>query len=208
MTKVFLHAQTENGLDGWQEVRADASTWSLQTIEYEHHEIHSGSSYTCHYNNDCTNIGEMTVIAFNTPDTTKWAHVIAEVSATAAAYFAIYEATSIDVGEGTALSIYNHNRNSTKTSTVSTIEATPVANKATSFNEGQAAAANITTTTELMRVYIGAGEKVTAAGGGTRGAAEFVLKQDTQYAFMIVSTTADDNTHSILLNYYEHTDKS
>ena len=27
------------------EVRIDASTHSLQTVEYEHHEIHSGSHY-------------------------------------------------------------------------------------------------------------------------------------------------------------------
>jgi len=186
---------------------ADKATNALNTISYEHHEIHSGGSYTCHYNNTCTNTGEMTVIAFNTGNTAKWVHLVAEVSATAAAYFAVYETTSIDNGEGTALTIYNRNRNSSNTSTVSTIDATPTVGSASSYDETAAAGANITTTTELVRTYLGAGQKVTASGGDSRGVAEFVLKQNTQYAFMVVSTTDDDNTHNIVLDFYEHTDK-
>ena len=76
MTKVFLHAQTESGPDGWQEVRADASTWSLQTIEYEHHEIHSGSSFTCwHSETAPTDTNDRTVITFLTPSGTKYLHI-------------------------------------------------------------------------------------------------------------------------------------
>ena len=186
---------------------ADKATHALSVIEYPHHEVHGGSAFTCHFSNDCTNTGEMTVIAFNTGDSKKWVHLVAEVTATAAAYFAVYETTSIDNGEGTTLTIYNRNRNSSNTSTVSTIEATPTVGSATSFNEGQANGANITTTTELVRTYVGAGEKVNASGGDTRGVSEFVLKQNTQYAFMLVSTTDDDNTHNIVLDWYEHQDK-
>ena len=71
--------------------------------------------FSCWYMNTVTDIGKKSVIAFNTPNTTKWVHMIAEGSATASAHFKIYETTSIDVGEGTQLTIYNHNRNSTKT---------------------------------------------------------------------------------------------
>ena len=186
--------------------RLDASTHAMETIEYEHHEIHSGSSYTCHYTNTVTNIGEMTVIALNAPDTTKEIHLVVEFSSTAASYFAVYEATSIDVDEGTQLTVYNRNRNSANAATITSIETAPVANKATSYDETQAAGANITTTTELSRTYIGAGERKSVGGGG-RGVSEWILDRAGQYAFMLVGTTADDCTHSLALDWYEHTPK-
>lgn len=187
-------------------VRIDSSTHAMETITYSHHEIHGGSSFTCHYNNDVTNIGEMTVIAFNTPNTTKWVHVVVEYESSAASYFAIYENPSIDDDEGTQLTIYNRNRNSATAATVTSIETVPVANKATSYNEAQAAGANITTTTELARAYLGSGERKSVGAGG-RGITEFVLDQNQQYAFMLVATTNDDCTHNLTLDWYEHTDK-
>jgi hypothetical protein len=150
----------------------------------------------------------MTVIAFNTPDTTKWIHVVVSGEATAAAYLAIWENPSIDVDEGTDLTIYNRNRNSATASGVSTIETAPESGKATSFDETQAAGANITTTTELARTYLDAGQRQSASGGNTRGTLEFVLDQNNQYAFAIVSTTDDDNTHNLEVSWYEHTDQA
>ena len=195
-----------SGAGETDDVRIDAATNAMETIEYEHHEVHSGSSFTCHYDNEVTNIGEMTVIAFNTPDTTKWVHLIAAVGSTGACYVGIYEDTSIDVDEGTQLTIYNRNRNSATTATVTSIETAPVANKATSFNEGQAAAANITLTTELERNYLGAGERKTVGGSG-RASQEWVLEQAQQYCVMLYSLTADTVTHNITLDWYEHTDR-
>ena len=195
-----------SGAGETDDVRIDASTNALETIEYEHHEVHSGSSFTCHYNNDVTNIGEMTAIAFNTPDTTKWAHLVVEAESTGACYVIICENPSIDVDEGTQLTIYNRNRNSATASTVTSIETVPVANKATSYTEAQAAGANITTTTELERNYLGAGDKKTLGGSG-RGTQELVLDQNQQYVVIAVSLTANDATHNITLDWYEHSDR-
>jgi len=202
-----LSARWGGGAGEIDQVRIDASTSALETIEYEHHEIHSGSAFTCHFYNEVTNIGEMTAIAFNTPDTAKWPHLIVSAGSTGACYVAVYEDTSIDADEGTQLAIYNRNRNSVTTATVLSIETVPVANKATSFNEAQAAAANITTTTELERDYLGAGERKTI-GGSNRGTQEFVLEQNQQYCVLIYSLTADTVTHNITLDWYEHTDKN
>jgi hypothetical protein len=202
-----VKVQGYNGTN-FQDIRIDTSTRSIQTVDYAHHEIHSGSSFTCHYNNDVTNIGEMTVIAFNTKDATKWVHMFAIAESTGAAYFAIYENPTIDVDEGTDLAIYNRNRNSATAATVSTIETVPEEGKATSYNEVQAASANITTTTEITRFYIGGGSKQSSSGGNTRAEVEFVLDQNQQYAFMIYALTADDMTHNILLDWYEHTDQA
>jgi len=197
--------QGYNGTN-FQDVRIDSQTRAWNVIDYEHHEIHSGSSFFCHYNNDCTNTGEMTMIAFNTPDTTKWIHIVFEASATAAAYMAVYEVADLDVDEGTDLVIYNRNRNSLTTSTVTSIETVPEAGKATSYTEAQAAGATLSTATELERHYMGAAAAGADISGQARATAEWILKQATQYAFVIVSTTNDDNTHSLRLSWYEHTD--
>jgi len=196
-----------NGYNGtnWQRVKMNPETRALVNIEYEHHEIHRGSSFACHYFNDCTNTGEMTMIAFNTSNTTKWIHVVFEASSTAAAYMAIYEDADLDVDEGTDLTIWNRDRNSLTASTVSSIETTPEVGKATSYTEAQAAGATLSTASEIERHYMGAAAAGADVAGQARATAEWILKQATQYAFVIVSTTNDDNTHSLRLSWYEHT---
>ena len=186
-------------------VTVDDTTGGVVTMDYAHHEVHEGDAFACHYHNDVTNVGEMTIIAFNTPDTTKWLHLVTQVSATTAAYFAIYEAADLDLDEGTDLTVYNRNRNSATASTVTSIETSPEAGKATSYDETQAAGATLATTGEIHREYIGAGSGNNASGGESRGTHEWILDQGVQYAFVLVSTTADDNTHSIILSWYEHT---
>jgi len=189
-----------------QVARIDSSTHGQIVIDYEHHEVHDGSAFTCNYSNSVTNIGEMTAIAFNTPNTTKYIHLTFTAEATGGATFAMYEAPSIDVDEGTALAIYNRNRNSTTPSTLLSVEATPVANSVTSYNETQAAGANISTTTRLIYHIIGSGGNQPTAGQ-TRAQTEFVLKKNTQYAVVMSSLTNDDASHTITLVWYEHTDK-
>ena len=187
-----------------QPLRLDKSTNSIQTIEYEHHELHAGSSFTCHFNNDVTNIGEQTAIAFNTPNTTKWLHILVTAAATGGSYFSIYEVADLDVDEGTQLAIYNRDRNSLTESVVTSIATVPVANKATSYTETQLAGATLSTATEIMRRYFGTAGKG-GIGGEARTTGEFILKQATQYAFVLTSLTDDTITHNITLDWYEHT---
>ena len=202
-----LVARWGSGAGETDDVRIDGSTNSLQTIEYEHHEVHSGSSFTCHYANEVTNIGEMTAIAFNTPAGTKFIHLTITAAATGGASVGLYEVPSIDVDEGTELAIYNHNRTKTATeSIVSSIATVPVVNKATSYNEVQAAGANITLTTPLLLKYIGTGGKGSIGGEG-RGTSEFVLAASTQYVILMTSLTDDTVVNNITLDWYEHTDK-
>jgi len=149
----------------------------------------------------------MTAIAFNTPSGTKFIHLTITAAATGGASVGFYEAPSIDVDEGTELAIYNHNRTKTATtSIISSIATTPVVNKATSYNETQAASANISTTTPLMLKYIGTGGKG-SIGGESRGVSEFVLAASTQYVVLMTSLTDDNAVNNITLDWYEHIDK-
>lgn len=190
-----------------QPVRLDKATNTLQVIDYTHHEIHAGSSFTCHYSQTTpTAVGEMTMIAFNTPATTPYIHMFAAASSTAASTFTVYEVADLDVDEGTQLAIYNRNRNSNTESAVKSIETVPVANKATSYSVAQAAGATLSTATPIYQKYLGAAAAGADTSGEIRDENEFVLKANTQYAFVVANTTADDNTHNIELNWYEHTD--
>lgn len=189
-----------------QPLRLDKATNTIQTIDYSHHEIHAGSAFTCHFSQTApTAVGEMTIIAFNTPATAPYVHMFAEFSSTAASTAAIYEVADLDVDEGTDLAIYNRDRNSATVSTVSTIETVPEEGKATSYTVAQAAGATLSTATPLYLKYLGSAAAGADTGGEHRDAHEFVLKHSTQYAFVITNTTADDNTHNIVLNWYEHT---
>jgi len=191
----------------------DSMTTAVVSITYEHHEIHDGDTFAVHVDNTCTNTGEMTVFAFNTPNTTKWSHLVASATATAAASFRIVEAPSIDVGapgtEETGYKTpYNRNRNSLNISTLSNIHSTPVVNRISYFEEAAAATANITTTTAVWTETIGsAGNPATKSGGGSRGQSEFILKQNTQYAVIVTSLDDNDNVHHITLEWYEHTNR-
>ena len=206
---VFFNAGNSQAVKRLDWAQVDEATEALMTIAFEHHEIHEGDSFTMHFENDVTNIGEMTVIAFSLPDTTQWAHCVgvAESILDASTYM-IVEAPSIDQDEGTDLVVYNRNRNSSETFIGISIEAAPNA-KATSFNETQAASANITTTIQLLNETIGqTGNVLSRAGGTSRAQNEFIFDQGGEYAYILTATTANDTTHSISVNCYQHTNNN
>ncbi len=182
----------------------DKKTNALITIRQAHHAIHDEQSFTTQFSNDVTNIGEMTVIALNAPAGPELIHMLVIASATAGASFLIVENPSIDVGEGTEKTPFNRFRPSIKTSTVTSIEAVPSADEVTTYNEVQANGANITTTTQIWHEDIGrTGSPVSSSAGGSRGQFEFVLKPETQYAFILIADDANDNTHNLILDWYE-----
>ena len=123
------------------------------------------------------------------------------MSATAQAHFYILESPSIDADQGTALSIFNRFRASSNQSGVKNVR-TETVNQATYFSEDDDD--HVSGGTEIAHIHLGGGEKITSAGGSSRGSQEWILKQDTIYAFVIESMTDDDNTHLIVLDWYEH----
>ncbi len=196
-----------NKLSGWIGGAFDSAGDVPVVIDFAHHKVHNGDTFTCNLSNATTNIGEMTVIAFSTPNTTEWTHLTVDVSATHAATFGIYETTSIDDNEGTDLTVYNRDRNSSGTSTLYTCDTggAIVIGKVSLFLETAAATANITKTTAIHVEQIGqAGNPINVKGGNSRGTREFVLKQNTQYAVILTDGTVDDSTSNIVLNWYEH----
>lgn len=201
LTVILMGAAT---FQVYYEVTIDDATHAMTIIDYEHHEVHEGDHFTAHYTNDVTNTNEMTVIGFTTG--TKPIHMVGIATASAAASFKLVSAPSIDVNEGTDLVAYNNNRSSATTTTLVSIEDPAVVGNLTSYNETQAASANITTTVTLFHEDIGqTGNPLSVSGGLSRGQSEWLLAASTQYCFILDADDDNDNTHNITLEWYEHT---
>jgi hypothetical protein len=188
--------------------RIDQSTHSIQTIEYAHHEIHSGSSFTTHFDNTTTSDDDhRSVIGLQTPANTKWPHLIIAFSASSPAEFFMIEAPTIDLGAGTEIVTYNRNRNSGTASTVLDLANPQVAGNVTTYTEAQIAAATFSGGTTLAHYLLVGGEGPKAAGGAGRGSQEWMLDQGAKYTFVMQNIGANANLHEIHLDWYEHINK-
>jgi hypothetical protein len=175
----------------------------LTIIDWPLQRVRDKKAFTTHFENDVTSIGEMTVIAFNAPAATKM-YMEFTVQSTHRGNAFVYRDTSIDVDEGTQLTVRCRNQVAPLgTSAVTSIETTPVINKLTSFNEVQAAAANITTTTKIDQIIVPGGIGPKAIGATERPGQEFVFSDSTQVAVMLVALTNDAANHLIRVDWYE-----
>ena len=168
----------------------DAATNAVNTLTYSHHEVHEGNHFYVLYS--VPSLGAMTTpddmiqLHFATPDTTKWLHMIFHAKSGGAARFRITEAPSGGLATPTGtLTIFNKNRNSSNTSGLASVS-----------YDGTAASGG----TLLADEYVGEGR---TGAGESRGAQEWILKQNTTYAVSLYDTTAI--TASIVLDWYEHT---
>ena len=179
-------SSSTDGVDPYRDLRMDMSTHSLQVINYAHHEIHSGSSYTVS-KAFTVPAGTKVNLGIITPNTAKWAHMTFDITCDAAYTANFYEGD--DYSGGTAVTAVNRNRNSTNTAGVAITH--------TDTDQGAG------TGTLLWTFSGGANKAVTTAGSDRH---EFILKQNTSYLIEVVASL-NDIAH-IELDWYEHEDKS
>ena len=173
------------------------------SFDPQHLAVHEKRAFIAHFDNAVTNIGEMSIIAFIAPAATL-AHLYVEVQTTHNADVFLYRDTSLDVGEGTQLALVNRNQVAPLgASECLSIEAVPVVNKMTSFNEAQAADANLTTTTQLRHREMIGGEGKKALGVNAQDTEGMIFSGSVQVALVVVAKTDDDADHEINLHIYE-----
>jgi len=191
----------------WAESLNDAATNAKVDITYEHHEVHAGSSFHVGYSvTTASNDNDVTGIMLKTPDTAKECHLIATFTCSDPAEAIINEAPTLaDSGDGSDKVVLNRDRNSSKTSTVQSLEDTATVGSVTTMNETEWTAVGVSSGTELEHVWLQGGSGPKAVGGTSRGEQEWILKQNTVYVFYLQNTGANDNAHSISLDWYEHT---
>ena len=185
----------------------DGMSNSLRVIDYEHHEIHGGSSFAVWFDNTTANSDDdRSVIAFKTAAGTKLCHITMSVTASNPAEAIILEAPStIDLNEGTGATVFNRYRGSGTASTVLSLTNPGVAGKVTTFTEAQIAGAQLTGGTVIDHVSLAGGEGPKAVGGVSRGSQEWILAANTTYLFYLQNIGQSANLHHINLDWYEHT---
>ena len=174
--------------------RLDASTEAQMIVDYEHHEIHSGSHFIMNDAFDLS-INNVLDIRITTPNTTKWPHALLEFDTETEYEYWLYETVTIDT-VGTAFTPINSNRNSATASTVAidVITNTSLANANADTGVGGA--------TVIWHGFAGSGRE----GGGGGGRNELILKQNTIYGFRAEAKAAGW-IHGEL-HWYEHTDSN
>ena len=173
------------------------------TIDTVHQAIHEKRAFIAHFDGTVTNIGEMSIIAFNAPATTE-IHAYFEVSSTHAVDVYLYRDTSLDVDEGTQLNLISRNQaDPLGESECLSIETVPVANHMTSFDKTQAANANLTTTSQLRHKVLLGGEGPKAFGAVLEQRTEMIFSNSVQVALVVVAKTNDSSEHTINLSWYE-----
>jgi len=166
--------------------KIDNSSISLQVIDFQHHEIHEGDHY---FVNGTATLDQDDTLDFavQTPDSTTWAHMLFKISSTEQTTFQIFETSDYDA-DGSRVTAYNNDRNSSNTS-ILTITKDPTVNSNGTLLFEQSFGVTSTPTRSLS--------------GETRADEEIILKQNTKYIFRITSA-ANDNIVSYDGKWYEH----
>lgn len=173
----------------------DDITHTLQTINYEHHEIHSGSHYfVCGYSD--MSINNVFQLTFVTPDTTKWSHFIWKLDTESETLWEVYEAGVINTPLTNSIIPLNNNRNSLNTSGNTLLS--QLHSSITTANTS----VNVSGATLLCAGISGAGK----TGSSDKREQEIILKQNTVYVLRATANAA--GYIDFLMEWYEHTNKS
>ena len=164
----------------------DSATNVLETIEYEHHEIHSGSHFFLKGAVTGLSVSDTITFTVTTPDFTKWAHMVYDFVFTAGGTLQVYEG-SAGISGGTPVVPINNDRNSLTTS-ILTILSEPT----------------VTTSGTMIEYYIAGANRSAGIGGRD---SEIILKQNENYYF-VFTATANTNTFDYTAEWYEHTNKN
>lgn len=170
--------------------RMDASTHTLQTITYDHHEIHGGVSYQVSISDSNINVTPLR-IKMVVPAQAARIHALVYGVSSGDSTFTITENPTGGASGGTTLTAINKRRDSANTSS------TTLTGGVTAPTGGTV----LTTETHGFDKHKISGE--------TRGTAEWVFgKTGTSetYVFELESATADV-VGNLLVTWYEHADK-
>jgi len=166
-------------------VRIDASTSSMQTIEYEHHEVHGGSMFHYDIVRDVGN-GASTTDIVVAPASTAELHLLIGMDVEGEALLSCYEGVTV-AASGTAATFRNHNRWSTSSGTALLYTGADISATGTSL---------------IFNLHAGSGKKT---GGEDRGQNEWILKSGTVYSFVFVNESGANNNTILEWDWYEHT---
>ena len=165
-------------------IRIDASTHTIQVIDYAHHEIHSGSNF---FHKNCNTLGNGGVIEFLliTPDTDKEPHFVFNLATEAECTTEVFVGTTYSA-VGTAIPIFNRNGRSANVATLS----------------GYTGPTITTDGTSVACYKTGSGK---SEGGDAGARHELILAKNQTYLMRITNDTTNTIWIDYLFDWYEHT---
>lgn len=182
-------------------IEIDAITGALATVTHGHHEIHEGRAFAVSVIDIVFNKSDEINVCFTTPDTTRWKHAVALVNCSTNSVFSILRGPTITAGTGVAYAPRNRNENSDNTSGAWSMAAIPIQGQVT-LNATIAADGFV-----LHQEILGGGKNKSGAGG-LRDLDEYMLRQNTTYAYRLAGTGSgsDNSLGGMHLSWYEHVD--
>lgn len=179
------HSQTGN-----PRALVDPLSTGQVVVEFGENKLHNGDHYTFITHDADADVNDTVGVIFVTPNTTKWIHLIVNISGALQTEVSIFETTTR--GTGALQTDYNNNRNVSDTSgAIIYAIANGGANGTLIFQDH-------------FGIDTGAGANTVTGGGTSRGEREWILKQNTSYMIIGVSLTIN-NVISMSLLWYEHT---
>ena len=172
-------------------LKKDRATQASTTIDYAHHEIHSGSHYFIDGVQDLS-LNNVFDMVFVTPNTAKWSHFTFELGCQSQTSWYIYEGAVI-TNALPDVTAYNNDRNSSKT-TGNTITGKVQAKLSDADTD-----TDVTGAILIASGILGAGKD----GGVTGRDNEIILAQNETYCFRAVATVAGFISYKC--SWYEHT---
>ena len=176
-------------------LKQDGATDSLQTIDYEHHEIHSGSHFFV-VGVQTLAINNVLDFTWQIPNTTKWPHWTFKIDTESQTAWYVYEAAVATNPLANAVTPLNSDRNSL-TASGTTMRYELQANLAAAHGDTDVSAATL-----ILSGISGAGK---TAGEYERNH-EIIMKQNTLYCLRAVATAAGYINFD--MQWYEHTSNS
>ena len=173
--------------------KVDSITKAQMTIDYSHHEMHSGSFYFVKGWADVDGAGTNLDFLWVVPNTAAWPHATWEIAGEAEFTLYLYEDVTT-VADGASVAAINANRNSGNTSGVATYSG-PTLDTGALGDGGNGG-------TLIWAGKIGSGKNAT---GDRRTSNELIGKQNAKYWFRINKEAAGTHWIDYYFGWYEHT---
>lgn len=183
----FAVVQTSAGV----EILVDDTSDAVVTLDFVHHEIHEGDTYTY---TDVVDLANNNVrdIQITTPNTAVRGHIVFELNSESEVEWFLYENVIINV-PGVAVAELNSDRNSANTAD---LVVAAIDNNTVVLADADTAVAGATT---IYHVLMGAGKD----SGTYDHEHEIILKQNEDYSLRIIANAAGYVSYHV--DWYEHT---
>ena len=187
----------DRGTSKFRTIRIDPSTHAIQTIEYEHAEVHGGSHYNVHSFVDVVGVDDVLDFTWQMPNTTKEIHWLWQIYTEKALAWYVYMDAVATNGLANTITPINSDHNHIVDKPSVTVMKYEL--------QADLAAANadtdVTTATVIASGKLGDNKSGGAAGRGY----ESILKRNSLYCLRAVVSAAGYINFD--MNWYEHTPK-